>query len=375
MAATFTTKGFCLDPLDILSFRDGRPFGEGSTAKSGLPVPQTLAGALRTALLAKFGCDLGRLGEEVRKGATFAEAVQLSGAPDWIAKTRFRGPWLAVRGGTKADVYLPLPANSRRLKGSDQGCQMPKPVPENLRLPGWLPPEGEERMRPLWSRNAARTERLTGFIALGDLKRWLSGRDVDAGRVVASGEDGPLFGFSERTGIGIDPDSLSVQEGLIYGSGFLALGKGVSFYGEAAVPASAAADAFSGIDVFAFGGEGRRVAFSEVPPVEWPCSETKGADEKSCVLLTTPGFFACGWKPSALAGKLAGAAVAGSVPISGWDLARGGPKPTRFAVPAGSVYFLNERIEGQLENLSECEDDLLVGYGCCLKGVWKDETN
>jgi CRISPR-associated protein Cmr3 len=75
-----------------------------------------------------------------------------------------------------------------------------------------------------------------------------------------------------------------------------------------------------------------------------------------------------------MAGKIAGAAVAEGIPVSGWDLARGGPKPTRFAVPAGSVYFLDEFMTDAIDNLSEGEDDLLAGYGCCLKGVWTDGT-
>ena len=34
------------------------------------------------------------------------------------------------------------------------------------------------------------------------------------------------------------------------------------------------------------------------------------------------------------------AASGSPVAVSGWDVARGGPRRTRFAVPAGSVYFV-----------------------------------
>ena len=53
-----TRLGLRLDPLDVLFFRDGRPFGESTRAEGSLPVPQTLAGALRTALLTRAGFDL-----------------------------------------------------------------------------------------------------------------------------------------------------------------------------------------------------------------------------------------------------------------------------------------------------------------------------
>jgi len=109
----------------------------------------------------------------------------------------------------------------------------------------------------------------------------------------------------------------------------------------------------------------------EVPAVNWPSAAT-GEGQKSFLLLITPGFFASGWKPQAIVGKIVGAAVAEGIPVSGWDLARGGPKPTRFAAPAGSVYFVEETMADGIDNLSESEDDLLAGYGCCLKGVWTD---
>ena len=38
--------GLRLDPCDVLFFRDGRPFAAASHGESGMPAPQTLAGAL-----------------------------------------------------------------------------------------------------------------------------------------------------------------------------------------------------------------------------------------------------------------------------------------------------------------------------------------
>ena len=65
--------------------------------------------------------------------------------------------------------------------------------------------------------------------------------------------------------------------------------------------------------------------------------------------------------------------MAGSLPVSGWNMATGGPRPTRFAVPAGSVYFL----EGAAEFLSndclaDSPDDRIQGWGCFARGVWND---
>jgi CRISPR-associated protein Cmr3 len=366
-------KGFCLDPLDLLSFRDGRPFGGGSYAKSGLPVPQTLTGAMRTALLLAFGCRFEKLAKEVGAGKGFGEALEASGAPPWIGKTLFRGPWLAAHITHEVELFLPVPANVHRSKEIEGDYHVLKPLHAGIPSPGWKPAEGEPRMRPLWFDRAGRTERATGFLSLSGLRDYLASKNIAPRNVVAGGSENPLYGFSERTGIGIDPDSFSVQEGLIYGAGFLALSKGICFYGEALLPDSAPSSALDGIELVSFGGEGRKAVLRQVPAAAWP-SPPGGAGQKSFLVLTTPAFFAGGWKPRAIAGKIAGAAVAEGIPVSGWDLARGGPKPTRFAAPAGSVYFLDELMTQSIDNLSEGEEDLLTGYGCCLKGVWTDGT-
>jgi CRISPR-associated protein Cmr3 len=221
--------------------------------------------------------------------------------------------------------------------------------------------------------SAERTERAQGFLSLSGLKDYLAGKKIASEAAIADGGENPLVGIAERTGIGVDPDTFSAQEGMIYAAGFLSLSKGIGFYGEALLPESAPAGAFDGIEIVSFGGEGRKAVLREVPAVNWP-SAAAGAGQNSFLLLTTPAFFARGWKPQAIAGRIAGAAVAEGTPVSGWDLARGGPKPTRFAAPAGSVYFLDESMTDAIDNLSEGEDDLLAGYGCCLKGVWTDGT-
>ena len=43
--------GIRIEPMDVLMFRDGRPFEATSRVSTGQPTPQTLAGAMRTALL------------------------------------------------------------------------------------------------------------------------------------------------------------------------------------------------------------------------------------------------------------------------------------------------------------------------------------
>jgi CRISPR-associated protein Cmr3 len=88
-------------------------------------------------------------------------------------------------------------------------------------------------------------------------------------------------------------------------------------------------------------------------------------------VLTTPAILDSGWRPATMAGSaLVAAAVPEPIAVSGWDLARGGPKPNVFAVPAGSVYFAEGDVRPADDSLSDRPEDRLEGWGCFLKGVW-----
>ena len=76
------------------------------------------------------------------------------------------------------------------------------------------------------------------------------------------------------------------------------------------------------------------------------------------------------WLPAPLRENLVSAAVPGYRAFSGWDLARRGPKPSRFAVEAGAVFFLKPDSDfSDINHLCSAEDSVF-GWGQVLKGVW-----
>ena len=101
-----TRIGLWIEPLDVLMFRDGRPFGPASRADGGLPRPQTLAGALRTAMLAASGFDFGAFPRRLAPDVTPIEAMNECGAPPGLTETLFRGPGSAVQTGVLAGRAL-----------------------------------------------------------------------------------------------------------------------------------------------------------------------------------------------------------------------------------------------------------------------------
>lgn len=347
--------GLLLEPLDTLFFRGGRPFGEGLPGESELPSPQTLAGALRTHLLLLEGADLRAMRGHRTPGDAFRAA-----SVEWLAEARFRGPWLAEHLDGEVRPLFPAPANLRLEAGGGSGPPLGL-WPRRRPVPGWKPPV--EGMLPLWSRAAARAKKRPELVTREGLAAWLRGESLQAKHIR---EIACCFDKEERTGIQIDPASSTAAEGQIYFTRHLRLKPGFAFYAEVELPAEKAGH-FAEPAVLAWGGEGRRVVARRVPPLAWP--EVAGSDRVSLLLLT-PAFFQGGWIPDRWGeGRLLAAAVEGPWAASGWDLVRGGPKPVRFGVAAGSVYFL----EGKgPDSVSLCGDaeDAAVGYGLFLKGSW-----
>lgn len=121
---TSRIQGVKLEPLDVLFFRDGRPFGAASRASTGLPMPQTFAGAIQTALLEQAGCDFAGLHRLVKQETrSIPDAIETLCGAGWIAGVGVRGPWFARRQNQGADaprspeaieVLVPVPATLNR---------------------------------------------------------------------------------------------------------------------------------------------------------------------------------------------------------------------------------------------------------------------
>jgi CRISPR-associated protein Cmr3 len=360
-----TTIGLGLEALDVLFFRDGRPFAAAARAATGRPTPQTLAGALRTALLEKYGCAFDKL-----QGATDFPAAVAREFPDraWLGRVAFRGPWLArePKPSEAPEVLVSMPASLHEDKEDKNASLKPlRPLAADA-LPGWRPDE-DTGPRPLVLKGRERTEPAPGFLDPKGLAAFLRGGEVLPGHVVPEAD---LFAFDYRTGIGVHPDLLAAEESQIYGISFLALQRHVGLYAEAVLPDDAPADAIADIPALSLGGEGRRARLFEVPRFGWQESPPP-AGQKTLLLLTTPCLFAGRWRPKDL-NNLAAAAVPQPLAVSGWDMARHRPRPTRFAAPAGSVYFLDGPAEGLPATLAESDEDARLGWGCYLKGAWKD---
>ncbi len=345
--------GLKLEPLDTLFFRDGRPFT--GRAESGLPTPQTLAGALRTFFLKQLDCDFEDLGQAMREGLSFAEALAEQDL-EAIAQIQFKGPWLARWNDSDPSLWFPVPAALRRLKGEKDLRRL---LPSKRSFSGWNPPVPD--MLPLWLSEPAQVEALNGFISMGGLRSFLAGKIPQPAEIMAPSE---LYSFEERTGIGIEAFSQSASEGQIFAVKLLRLQEKTGFYAEIELPEKLLSLLPKENGILHWGGEGRRVAFSQVKALPWTKTEPQLQAGCKICLLTSPALIETPtvlnrWKPQA-------AALYPWQAVSGWDLALGGPKPLRWLLPAGSVlYFLNEQ---PLPKLCSAEA-VQLGWGTYLEGV------
>lgn len=347
-----TTVALEFEALDVLFFRDGRPFEPATRATTGVPAPQTLAGAVRTWLLGRAGVDFRRLAADISAGATFLDAAiaQEAGA---VARLRFQGPWFVLDGKRT----VPTPANLE----IDRDGAIVRLDPLSSPLPGWT----EDGLRPIWRRGRGATKRRGGHLLPSGLSKYLAGGVPDPAEIV---DDDALFGTEDRVGIGVDADRRSAREGLIYAISMLRLCPNVRIAVEVTGPISDVAK-LPEKDLLALGGEARRAIVRRAVATTWP--GLHGTTPRGrLALLTTPAPFG-GWCPSGL--SPCAAAVPGHLAVSGWDLARGGPKPNRFAVPAGSVYFFDDPkdLSGRQGSLCTGEDAAL-GWGAFIEGGWDD---
>lgn len=179
-----------------------------------------------------------------------------------------------------------------------------------------------------------------------------------------------LYGTDQRVGITIDPRTRTAAESAIYGVKFVVLKPVVCLYAEVIVTDNAPADTELLPPVMTLGGEGRAVAVKVVKSANWP--DHAPVNGRSLWLLATPAFVVKSYPSGLLRDAIRAAASGSPIAVSGWDRYRRGPDRTRFAVPAGSVYFTEQFDPGRGPYcLVNDEAAAGHGWGFALRGVWK----
>ncbi len=391
------TATILLKPVDVLMFRESRPFGQVITGtNSEFPSPRTVAGALRTWLLSEQGVDLRKL-RNAKRSPTTRELIEAICPPDhrarWVLDAKFKGPLLY---DSKHKVtFFPAPRSIVVPEVDRQRLRSPLPIMSPLKSqpPGYTnPDDAPEGFRPAWYTTSDDWEQL----APGWFANKYSMREIMKGhqcrRMNMKHAQTTLLN-EPRIGIGIDSDSSTTIEGDLYSSGFLRTAQDHLCFrvdiccNEESRLEEKINSVIETQPWLRLGGEGKftrveilhRENFSH--PFPNPDTTWDNSLERFCTYIVTPALFKNGqWIPQELSKrfKLVSAVIDTPKAYSGWDIAHNRPKPTRYAVLGGAVYFWETR-EGQEMGadphgtcISDKDEDCQEGWGLCLRGDWND---
>ena len=392
--------GLLLDPLDVLFFRDGRPFEAASRGYGGLPMPQTLMGMIMEHIRGKLGIE----SKDIHGMRNNAEHTHR-----WTANVAVRGPWFvepAEDGESVKDLFLPAPAH---LVGDGDNenpkLQLLAPMRNSDFLPGWNPPrrDGDE-LRPLVAAGpVGKSKGEAKWLNKDGLESILNGVAPDPAGLVKSSS---VYTYEDRTGIAVDHQKGTAEDGMIYGARFLRLEKKRMLYAEVGIEPGSGINLIedtkklrgqltSGALTLKFGGEARRVRVTVVKPFDWPkAPDSVPSTEEGgfSTILVSPVIFTCRDGSNSTprmppcVGKLVGAAVPKPLAISGWakaalhegDPTTNAPRSTRYAAPAGTVYFWqngknadSDRPHPTMYSLAHDPRNRAAGWGVALRGAWK----
>lgn len=353
------------EPLDVLQFRDHKPFDAGYNvdAESHFPLPSVFLGCVRTALLRLSGARFG--GRDFGLGGWKRE---LLGSPMDQGKLALRGPlWARLVAEDKRPVepVFELPADVR---STDEGWHVLRPyAPEARRLHGpegtvitgdvaWTEAHGKKTEAPLLTRAGAE-----GYSKAG------------AGRITFSEahhvKKNELFKPETRVGITRSDVSLTADDRMFYVTRTFRVAAGAGFAVDVELPVGEASALIRKLDgmVVPLGGKAHRarIRIFEGPLI--PEELTPEGDGAQKLWLVTP--LPLDPKLERWPAGITCAASDRTIPIGGFDMANRAPKPLRRALPAGTVLWLRDIKAGDaLAGLAgdTWESDRRAGYGVAL---------
>lgn len=354
-----------IDPCDVLFFRDCRPFSGGEQSVASVrfpPPPLPFAGALRSVMLETLGRDTGKSKDDLLDDP---DIVSLVGAPDDPSPLSFLGPFLIREKDEEQEIFLPCPSDVLQVKHRKQykttySMLVPedKPVLPGVSVnePGMILRSGEIEGDAESAQGIMLSSEKFVSCLLGDMDE-----SPDDG-IISSAD---FFQKEQRTGIALEPDKRTTQQGMLYSADFVRLNNSGS---EEKFSLAMVVNTKDGHEIplpehgcLRLGGEGKHAFYRDYPYENQILSDVEDArseivdkileTSKFKLCLLSPAIFQKGWMPDSMDSqsltmtinnqifRLKGAAVHKSMNIGGWDLKNRCPRPLFKAAPAGSVYF------------------------------------
>lgn len=363
-----------IKPIDVLFFRDSKPFARGSEHFASSifpPYPQTLYGALRTKVLEELGCDFDKFkNNQVEfRNKNFINKLNIKeevlkrelGTVENLGTFKLQGPLLLFKDDC---IYVKCPFDVKKLDDNNYKILTPfewekVSLESDFNLSNY-PHTFTDKI----------LEDVSGYISLRDLIDFYLLNQKNNCKIIPHNE---IFVYEPRVGIALNPQTNTTEEGKLYMVNYVRLKDDWSFYAKienlSALPKEGA---------IRFGGASRVCYYKtlENDPfrfytqenVEQKLKERISQTKEFKLVFLTPTIFKNGWLPNnikfesnnnnynyiletpKIKAKLLTACLERPKYISGWDIANKKPKPLKKLVPAGSVYYF-ELIGGSVDDL------------------------
>ena len=382
---TTTITRLALVPRDGFFAKDGRGWHTSASGRGhGLdwPWPSTVLGALRS---------LWGRGEETRRDTPFTP-------DDWrnLTQSIRLGRTLVLRRQHGAawrveDATWPVPTDALWLEGRSNVHRL-DPAKQTTRTLGRDDDEAREALwRPVPD-DAQKPLAAPRWWTSEEFAAWLAGKSVSVRNEALATTR------RVQVHVGIRAEELTSDDGVLFSHDVV---ETLDHDGEWALGVEVALPAGELPRIATLGSDSRLSHVESLPTTlfEPPTSVLEAFRASSTglrLVAVSPLGFAKGWLPDGLTntngeyhGKLAGLDVilrAAFVPrpihVSGWDMAKGEPKPTSRMVPPGAVYFF-ERADGNPFGEAEAKALWLAalgtrtdeGFGRVVPGVWRPTRN
>ncbi len=399
-------RWIAIDPLDVLLFRDSKPFtaSESHRAKSLFPPnPSTFFGAIRAKIisdeLAKQSLEFN---DYYHGDGKLEELIAEVGAPVGKGELRLKGPFLAAPDGNRTfKVHFPLPRDLMQPEPGAKGSSSMNPLTPLEPSPHGIQSNMPGGLQYLWSTAGGEAPEGVAYLSALELKKYLGDE------LLASQQSSErLYAYEPRVGILLQREQRTAQPGQLYQIEFVRLEKDIRMLLYISMKNTAMLEP-TGLIVL--GGEQRGVHFqneqlSNLSGMESLIRTMKkqlvnSISKKKCfkVYLAAPAVFRVdcdddrkryGWLPSWIDEtngfigsyegakvQLISAAIGKPNSLGGWDLAQRRPKVMCKDVPASSVYCF-KLLEGDPQKLVDnlhfqciSEDGAEAGMGLAFVGL------
>lgn len=352
-----------IEPLDVLLFREARPFSAGENFRAAgqfPPTPLPLIGALRNAMMTHLRIDTQEYIQNARKSVSSQDYGPFAriGCPDNLGSLKVIGPFL-VNGNNSLCLPLPKDLLVDKTRGLSDSPGFLRP-----QKPGWNICTSSPKL------DLTLVSPKTGMEALE--KGWLPG-DFLQEYLLEDIAGAALYNESlveeeARLGIELSP-SRTAEFGRIYTVVFSRMEDKGAFLLWLESSTEELTNLLPKEGFLSLGGESRAAYFRQIEEgddIPNPLGGTAMGNlnnelitylvhtksKRFKLYLLTPAIFGNGWLPDGIdetnykwepikgvSVTLKAAAVGKAQPVGGWNLVKKAPRTLLRAVPAGSVYY------------------------------------